>query len=657
MIEKEILLNDQGLKITCIIDKDNVSFDMDEDISFLNELIHVHQIQDYKLAYIGIKKFLKIKNNNIEKLYNITNTEIKLLKSIYNNMVIVGKKPEIVEGFYNIKEKINNVDYSNLKNNNNEVHTHLMDIPNTIELMNFYKAFEIKFPIDDKGNIDINSKNELTYLELKEKGLLQNVLNSLRLDLNKKTSIDDLNNINSNRRELLKKCAKVYEKVMTNDDDWINIELEIKRNEKELKDELESIKSLPKSKDKSKRINDINKKLTEFKHIKSNKALTEVYSLFLEMCLKKLNVFSEISFSNTRILEDFSKKYKDNDNFKLLLSIDKNKSIKEYSKVSSKLESLLRSDKVIGIELTGNNDDISNFKDKIEWILPVLSIHEKSILKLDNSLNKDPIYDIFEVLSTIKEVNNSINEKSKELFGDSLGVLPPPRIRITHVKGIEKNNELIKIIKEMNSIVEFNENIEQDLIDFYNKNNIKYIICNDGNGVYLKPKVEEETIEEKKIEKEVEEKIEEKTSNDTLYDKYMNDTVVNRLFNSYMEAADTENNLFGNLNDEMKIKIELDRIKNYINDKDEIDINYIDNRINEIESYLLNKDIIRSKIYLYLLEKECFRDLDISFTTIDYLNLGVDNNNKFEVSLKKLYNLIENEYKYYDISHIGGKRR
>ena len=59
------------------------------------------------------------------------------------------------------------------------------------------------------------------------------------------------------------------------------------------------------------------------------------------------------------------------------------------------------------------SNDISNFKDKIEWILPVLSIHEKSILKLDNSLNKDPIYDIFDSGDFYKEHPVSLTAYSR----------------------------------------------------------------------------------------------------------------------------------------------------------------------------------------------------------------------------------------------------
>lgn len=716
MIEKEILLNDQGLKIICIVDKDNVSFDMDEDIAFLKDLIHVHQIQDYKMAYIGVKKFLKIRNDSVEKVYDITTTEIRILRALYNNMKAGGKKLELVEAFYRTKSKISDARkaFNSLKNINykgwdnrqvlkTELHTHLIEILNPSELLDFCKAFDLTFPLDLNGYIDINSKNEYSYSELESSGYLSHVIDSLRLDPSKVSNFKELSHVNNNRRELLKRCALVYESLMSNDDEWINIELDMKRLEKELKDELLKAQSLPKGRKKSKTIDRINKKLTEVKHIKSNKALSEVYSLYLEMCLNKLQKekveYSEISFSNIRILEELSEKYKKDERFKLLLSIDRNKNIKEYNKASAKLESLLRNGKVIGVDIMGNesvleSEEYNSFKEKLEWILPVLHIYPNSVLRLHAGEFKDSTVNVLNTLKIIKELRNNINDKCKELFGEDWGIIPPPRIRIGHGINIEKNPELIDLIKEFDAVIEFNissnyalghvDDLSKLPIDFYDKNGIKYIFATDGGGMYSTSLLQEQNLannlmmedgEKRPVKKgdyvknaissEKEIILNKSLSNlpskkdKDLYDKLM--TTIKpkseKVFKSYMEASETEDAIFGNLNDEMKLQIELDRIRRYINDSDiNIEMDYIESRINQIEGYLNNNDTLRAKVMLYLLERECFSELDVSFTTIDYLAMGIDNTNQFEVSLRKLYSMIEDDYMNYDFNSSRFRR-
>ena len=62
------------------------------------------------------------------------------------------------------------------------------------------------------------------------------------------------------------------------------------------------------------------------KNFNENLALAETYSLFLDTALKKLSKenieYSEISFSSPNTLRVLSKRFKDRDDFKLLMSVN-----------------------------------------------------------------------------------------------------------------------------------------------------------------------------------------------------------------------------------------------------------------------------------------------------------------------------------------------
>ena len=628
MVE-EILLNNQGDKIKCIVNNDNVSFDVDEKLNYLKKLIHIHPVNDYRLAYIGIKPFIKINNNSIEKIDSITKNELMILNALFNHINESGKKVDIVEEFYRIKDRNNSVK----ENKNFEIVNDLISLANPIDLVNFCKAFEIKYPLNDKGYVDINNTKDYSYNEVIDSNNYENVIHSL----------DDINN----RRELLKKCVSVYEEIMKNDNEMINVLLEARAKEVELTEKLEQAKKLEKSEEKSKIISEINKKLNEIKHFKSNKAINEVYSMYFDLCLRK-NIKDKnclISVSNLRVLDFISKKNKKNENVNYLIGLDTNKNIKEFNKICEKIESFLYGNIVLGVDLSINNlIDKNDLKDKLKLIIPVLQMHENSILKLNisNINNYDEI--LFNVIKLIDEINNEFNNSYRNLFGDKYDIKNIPTIRINYEDNINNNEDLIELINKYGIIIEFNkdDNINNLPTKFYDKNNIKYTFKSSGNKK-----------EEIKIEKNEEKKIEEKPKEEK---RVLNITFNHkRLFKSYADSLENENSIFGNLNDEMKVQIELDRIKKCIKNLNGEDLEYVKNRLSKIESYINNKDILTAKVMIYLLEKDKLNNLDITFSSVDYILNGIDYSDKFEVSLRKLYVMIANEY--FNIEDKIGIRR
>ena len=86
-MEKEILLNDQGYKYKIIIDKDDISFDFDKSISFLDDLVKVENINNSKFVYIGLRKILRITNESIDKILPYIKETVNvdtILKPVYN---------------------------------------------------------------------------------------------------------------------------------------------------------------------------------------------------------------------------------------------------------------------------------------------------------------------------------------------------------------------------------------------------------------------------------------------------------------------------------------------------------------------------------------------------------------------------------------------
>lgn len=629
-MKKEILLSNNGYKITCIVENNNVSFEMDKDIEFLKELIHTHRVGNHSLSFVGLKKFLKITDNDIEQINFISNNEISLLKVIYNHLKSKNKSVDIVEEYYSLKNKING---DKPKYNINDIYnieytSNLIEVLNSNEFIDFCNAFEISYPVVDNDYIDFNSKKDIKYSDIKNKN---NFLSSISIDNNR------LNALN-NRRELIRRCSLVYEDAMKNDDDWINIELELKRLEVEFSEKLNELKKQPKSEEKSKKIDTLNKKMNEIRHIRSNKALNEVYYMLFEISLRKFkNNNSLIDFENTRILENLSKKSKDSEKVKFLVDLDIGKTIKEFNKSSEKLEQLLNNNKIGGINLTNNfNIDSSiDLNNKIESILPIISIHSNKLIRISSN----SLIDLFNILSSIDKVNNDIKTASKEVFGEELGI-DFTSIRIPY-NNIINNEELVDIIKKMNVILEINVKSKEDIAkksnitNYFDKNKIKYVFT--YNNSYSAKK---ENQEEKKKENKEENKIEKKDINKKEENKSYIDSSIKRNYNSFTEALEVENKIFGNLNDEMKIGLELNRLKSNYNNSSQ----YIDDRINMIESLINNNDILSAKIMIYLLEKEKFNNIDIYFTSVDYIFNGIDNRNTIEVALRRLYKLIEEEY-------------
>ena len=85
-MRKEILLNDQGVKMYCIIDENyNVSFEYDKNIEYISNLVKLTDENNLgvKVLYIGKKKILRIFKDQIQQISKISSTELRILRALY----------------------------------------------------------------------------------------------------------------------------------------------------------------------------------------------------------------------------------------------------------------------------------------------------------------------------------------------------------------------------------------------------------------------------------------------------------------------------------------------------------------------------------------------------------------------------------------------
>ena len=718
-MEKEIILNDQGIKFKCIIDNDNIVFEFPKNLEFFKKLIKVDDFIDGKYVRIGLKRILRIRDNNIEKVSSMSNIEIKVLRAIYNNMTMNNKKTNLISNFKSIKNEIKYA-FSNMNQLNKrrwedkerincELHTHFLEILNANEFVEFLNNIGINYPLDYEGNLNFEEGKDYSYKEIVINGWEEKLFDSIRMPI---SSVSDFNTLSEkirNRERLLKIYVDKYTKDLSEDKEWLKTEEHIKNEITKLEIEVMELdrKDNGLSKNEiSKRKQKIKTKMDRLKSFKANYFADLAYNDLLDACLEKFDrekvEYSEISVNNDKRLKFMCDTHKNSDKVKFLYSIDRIKSEDKFKDAASHLESMLESKMVIGVDITGfehilNGEDYDNFKNKLEWILPVLHIHPNSVLRIHAGEFKESTDNIYDSLLAIKETADNINNACMNLFGEEWGIIPPPRIRIGHGINIEKRPELVNLIKKMGAVVEFNISSNyasshvNDLtnlpIDYYDKEGIDYVLATDGGGMYSTSLKEEQNIinnisiknirPTKQVMKgeyvnnasETEEKVVSESKKEyivsdkdkSLYEKYKeykSNKYDKMGYGNYTEALEAEESIFfeegKEVNEYSKVNMELFRLRRYIMDTNpDIDYDYVSGRLELIERYNEDKKSDFAKIFLYLLEREIFTEIGSSFKSLEYLSHG-DINNDFENDLRKLFKMVSDLY-YQESSYIKRK--
>ncbi len=703
-MKKRIILNDQGLYVDCILENDRISFEFEKGLESLNDKVKLYKDGDITYALLGLKRFIRIHKDKISKVMNITTTEIRILCAIANRIDNLTFNKEsnksLVGEFYNIIKELYSLPkgWNDVQKHHSELHTHFTEILNAEEFVNFVNKYNITYPINKNGMLDFNSNTFLTYDEIVKLGYKDNIINALRLDITKQSSFDDLTHVvNNNRRELLKRIVRNNSSsIIKNHENEEYQELE--NNIKELLsaiDEIDSSNLSKKEKDKNRK--KINVLLNKRRARRDNILKDILYDDLLVSSISKLKKekieYTEISFSNVNRLKYLSEMHKHDDSFNMLLSIRREDDISRFQKSSEELESLLSTSKVIGVDIMGHENELAsneleNFKSKIMWLLPVLHIHPNSLLRIHASEFKDTQDNLLQTLRIIDEVSMELNDACSDLFGREWGIIPPPRIRIGHGVNINKNRELIRLIKKYDVVVEINassnyalgniDSIDEIPLGFYKENNIKYVISTDGGGVYSTSIHQEENLLKEKEDEESSKKNEHEqidlgrkgtghvNDNDrSLFEKLkpvIKEKAKRKDYNSFIEALDDEDAIRNGKSPQEFVLFEIQNLSSYIMD---LDPNYDSNYYRKMIDIILdlnNNNSETAKIFLFLLERELFSERETSFKTLHYLskisNIDRDNKNKYdkdmelniiknnELKFLELFNMVKEIYSY-----------
>ena len=681
-MRQRVFLNDQGLYVDCIIKDGRIFFEFEKDLEVLNNMIRIVREEDVINVLIGLKRILKITREGITRENQITTTEIRILCAIANRIKYLEENGHLKTR--TLQDEVNSIlseleslprGWVNEQQHHSELHTHFIEILNAEEFIEFLNRYDITYPMNNDGELDFKNGSPLTYNEIVEYGYKDNLINALRLDVSKQSKFKDLTLVvNNNRRELLKRVTddKIFEKHNNPDIQEVEKEIEevndqideitnkFKNNRKELKNHLGGLKT---------KLNDL--------QTKRKKLLTDVlYDELLVTSLDKLKreeiEYTEISFSTANRLKYFSEKHKDDDSFNLLYSIRRETDVKNFQNAAGELEDLLNNGKVIGVDVMGFETSLvglerENFKNKLMWLLPVLHIHPNSLLRLHASEFPDTYDNFLQSLKILDESSNELNKACKDLFGRTWGIIPPPRIRIGHGVNITQSPELVELIHKYDITVEINvssnyalgqiDSIEEIPLDFYKKNNIKYVISTDGGGVYSTSILQEENllrkdkgeIEAEKEQIELGRKGPGGPSKDDLHlfkelKREVLDKAEQKHYSNYIDALDDETIIKGVMTDEEFVEYEIQNLDSYIMDLDpNFDYNYYSAMIEVVRKYNSDKSF-KSKMLLFLLERDLFPERETAFKTLHFLE-------NFRGPSKNPYDYNPGDEKYYPEKH------
>lgn len=688
-MRKRIILNDQGLYVDCIISDDIISFEFESGLEVLNNKVRLYKDGDSIYGILGLKRFVRINKNGINKVMSITSTEIRILCAFANRVDYLLKhkkegKPTILSEFYSVVKNLYSLPkgWNKKQLHHTELHTHFTEILNPYEFINFINKYNVTYPINDEGELDFKNGIGVSYEELVKLGYKDKLINALRLDISGQSSFRDLTHVvNEARKSLLDRIINNNSLEVVKDRD----EEEYKKLESELfslRNQMDDIKKSNMSKkQKGSLRNELNNKLSvvfsKRKHLVTNYLYDDLLNASLDKLSKEKVEYSEISFSNEHRLLYLSEEHKHDDRFNLLYSIDRKDSVKEYKEYSKNLEELLNTDKVIGVDIMGfeeplRGEERDNFKKKFLWLLPVLHIHPNSVFRIHASEFKDSSDNMFETLKIIDECAKELNDACSDLFGREWGVIPPPRIRIGHGVNINEKPELIKLLQKYDVVVEINassnyalgniDSTNQIPLKYYDENEISYVISTDGGGVYSTSINQEENILGIKDEEgsSIKKEKEQINSNGSgipskedvmLYQQikdYQENIVVEEKYDSFSDALVEEQKRVENKDIKSQVNDELKDLTRYIMDHDvELDSKYYRSMISIIEKLNESNKSDYSRMFLYLFERDCFPKRETPFKTIYYIDNLKKEKEKLsflENSLDRLFKVVNGEY-------------
>ena len=429
----------------------NEKSEENENNSDENTNIILPEIYSYELNLLDTNKTSK---NICDELYDVFNIKNNELNNINSNKKIN-------------KNMINNNEYNDIEEEyNKELSLNLSEIKSNKEEDNF-----------NKNNLEILIKSELdTFLlnEIKNKEIINNLLENLCIIVTTKLQLLDIDNISSEKLKIFFLYyfkSIYYDNIIENKLKFINKEYKILK--KEIKKNLESLKNelnILENKKEEMNINKENNK-TKMKYLYNDNYnnmneepvnLTKSEQEYIQICSKGnsllkqkeelINIINELE----RNIEKIKIKHEE-EIYKMTI---------ELNKIKEKINSLTNNEEKTKIKL---NDDILNYRkiisDKFELIKKQLQKYKS---KYGSSLG---IYNrlIDGINDTIKQTcNNNVNEyefEKKENKKDEIN----KTINSIGIKELENYNN----INSKNNNLNINENLINKLIPL-TKNTICY---------------------------------------------------------------------------------------------------------------------------------------------------------------------------------------
>ena len=301
-MEKRIALNDEDLKVNCIIEDGNISFEFDKNYDFLNDLLRIEIVDNLKFVYVGLKKILRIDGENIERILPLKNTDLKILKALYDSHSGVNSRT-ILEYFSNVKASISSFTYSNktttrtlglIPKVKTEMHNYLTEILDAKELIRFLNEYDVKYPMNEYALLDFNSSNYYRYDEIEYNNWSTNLESALKINVAHDVTCEQVNRVMKNREQLLKLACLSLEDMLADSVEWKKIETDIKEASDDIAGQIKSIDEIAQNKSRSEKKRllkekvKLNEKLNKLTKLRSSQASKILYNELLNISLDKL---------------------------------------------------------------------------------------------------------------------------------------------------------------------------------------------------------------------------------------------------------------------------------------------------------------------------------------------------------------------------------
>ena len=255
------------------------------------------------------------------------------------------------------------------------------------------------------------------------------------------------------------------------------------------------------------------KRMPDYQECNRWKYKGEIYNDYINLALSELveqNVkYVEISYSIKQAMENFKldEDLKDKIKIKFLISTDRSNCLSKVKETCKYLRKLMNDGIAVGFDFMGFEMPLSivelddcdesgssrSFPQKLKTVLETLHVNKNTTLRIhageteDSAGNPEKILEIIQAFAKKKKIN-----------------IPPPFIRIGHGIHFVKTNSYLRLLKELQCVIEINATSNYALSNisdfkelpyqYYLSNGIPVVVSTDGHGLYNTTIIHEDKI-------------------------------------------------------------------------------------------------------------------------------------------------------------------